>query len=268
MATTRISWADAVLNAATGCTEVSAGCDHCYARVMAERLKAMGQAKYANGFEYAEHRGELYKLLDWKKPKRIFVNSMSDFFHEEATWEFVRGALKWFCTIDRHTYLILTKRPGKMRSWVQKFCDEAGLDDLPPHIWLGVSTEDQAAADLRIPVLLQTRCQTRFISAEPLLGPINVSWWLGEPPCERPCDGRLAGGACYCTMPRLSWVITGGESGHHARPMDLDWARSLRDQCLAADVAFFHKQGSGPWPGMHREIDGRLWHQFPTRSPR
>lgn len=258
MATTSIEWADAVLNAATGCSEVSAGCDHCYARVLAERLRAMGQAKYANGFKYTEHPEVLKLLWDLKKPRRIFVNSMSDFFHEEATWNFVSGCLDVFRHADRHIYLILTKRPGKMRSWVARYCDACGLDDLPAHIWLGVSTEDQATADLRIPYLVETRCRTRFISAEPLLGAIDISLWL------MPMIVRYG-----ALPPALDWVITGGESGHHARPMDPDWARSVRDQCLAAGVAYFHKQNGGAHHSAGgRLLDGREWSQYPTPSPR
>lgn len=257
MATTSIEWADAVLNAATGCTEVSAGCDHCYARVQAGRLRAMGQAKYANGFAYTEHLHVLGQVASWRTPRRVFVNSMSDFFHEEATWLFVAAALDTFCAGPQHVFQILTKRPGKMRSWTAKYCDQRGLDDLPPHLWLGVSAEDQPAADLRIPSLVETRCQTRFLSCEPLLGPIELGPWL-EPVV-------LGSGVL---PPAVDWVITGGESGPHARPMDPDWARSIRDQCLDAGVAFFFKQHGGVHHSAGgRLLDGREWNEFPSPPP-
>lgn len=256
MSKTAIEWATAVLNAATGCDEVSDGCDRCYARVMAERLRAMGQAKYRNGFEYTEHPEVFDQLGRWKKPERVFVNSMSDFFHERATWEFVQQAFDAFRVYDRHTYLILTKRPGRMRSWVERYCLWAGLDVLPGHIWLGVSAENQQWADIRIPYLLGTKCQVRFVSAEPLLGPLDLESYL-RPIVSLPPGYR----------PALDWVIAGGESGAGARPMAAEWATGLRDQCREAGVSYFFKQ----WGGAHhaaggRLLDGRTWDEIPAQG--
>lgn len=247
MARTTIEWATAVLNAATGCTRVSAGCDHCYAEPLARRLQAMGQPKYARGFAYTEHPDELRKVATWRS-ERIFVNSMSDFFHERASDAFLTLALDTFCAAGRHTYLILTKRPGKMRSVVARYCHERGLAALPPHLWLGVSVEDQAAAALRIPPLQATPCRLRFLSCEPLLGPLDLRPYLVD------AAGR----------PAIDWVIAGGESGPEARTMDLAWARDLRDQCQRAGVPFFYKQAGGRTHAAGgRLLDGRTWDEIP-----
>lgn len=263
MSKTKIEWATAVLNAATGCTKVSAGCDNCYAELLARRLQAMGQPKYANGFAYTEHPEELRKVEEWKKPERIFVNSMSDFFHERATYEFVHRALDTFRRVNRHTYLILTKRPGKMRSFIWRYCRDHGLAALPPHIWLGVSVENQEAAALRIPPLGETPCQVRFLSCEPLLGPLDL-WSVLRRRHEYDFPISAFGAARLLDWPGINWVIAGGESGRDARPMDPAWVRELRDQCQAAGVPFFFKQ----WGGVHhaaggRELDGRTWDEVP-----
>lgn len=271
MATTKIEWADAVWNPSTGCTEVSAGCDHCYAHVMADRLKAMGQPKYANGFTYTEHWDALRLPMTWKKGKRIFVNSMSDLFHERATYPFVKAALDVMCHTTQHTYLVLTKRPGKMRTWVQHFCKERDIPRLPGHIWLGTSVENQAAADLRIPPLLDTLAAVRWVSCEPLLdrlhlwgiktawGVINSLTGIGlnivDPPGAREFDLDA----------RINWVVAGGESGQDARPCHIEWARDLRDQCQATGTAFFWKQwGGATHSAGGRLLDGRTWDEYPT----
>lgn len=263
MSTTRIEWATAVLNAATGCTRVSAGCDHCYAETLTRRLRAMGQPKYSNGFAYTEHPAVLHKVEEWQTPERIFVNSMSDFFHEQATYEFVRLALDMFCRVNRHTYLILTKRPGKMRSFIARYCRERGLAALPPHLWLGVSVEHQEAAALRIPPLGLTPCQVRFLSCEPLLGPLDLRSVLRRR-YEYDYPTGAAGAARLLDWPGINWVIAGGESGRDARPMDLSWARDLRAQCQAAQVPFFFKQVGGPHHAAGgRLLDGRTWDEVP-----
>jgi protein gp37 len=258
---TGITWTDSTLNAATGCTEVSAGCDHCYARVLAERLQAMGQVRYANGFTYTEHPDVIDQLRRWREPRRVFVNSMSDVFHEDATKPFVFRLFETMVEVDRHTYQVLTKRPGKMASWTREFCKVHGLDVLPWHIWCGASTENQAAADLRIPQLLRVPAQVRFLSCEPLIGPVDLTEWLI--PC--PPNFGVTGSRSPLYPIRIHWVITGGESGPGYRPMDAAWARSLRDQCAAAGVPMFHKQDSGLKPGQRPELDGRLHHEFPER---
>ena len=290
-----IHWTDSSWNAATGCTKVSAGCDHCYANDLALRLQRMGQWRYRNGFDYTEHPEVIGLPRKWREPRRIFVNSMSDMFHEHATRPFVWAMLDMMREVDRHTYQILTKRPGKMASWVRLFCQERGLAALPWHIWVGTSVEDQAAADLRIPQLLKVPATVRFLSCEPLLGEMNVVPYLGTLECCDNCGQpkvmahiRQPGDEVYLGWPHcgnsdcpcyreqrasasyrsgVDWVIGGGESGRDYRPMDPAWARSLRDQCAAAEVPFFFKQSSGLKPGQGRELDGRLYEAFPEREP-
>jgi len=242
--TTAIEWAEVVWNAATGCDRVSPGGDHCYMFPIAEWQRRMGTANYRNGARYTEHPDLLEHPLGVKKPSRFFVNSMSDMFHERATQPFVFTMLRTMLTADWHTFIVLTKRPGRMRNWVGQFCDEEGLERLPAHIWLGHSVENQAWADVRIPQLIQTRCTVRLLSCEPLLGLVDLAPWLAG----------------------LDWVICGGESGREHRPMDLDWARRLRDQCVRSGTAFFYKQSGGRHPGTGRELDGRCWEEYPTTN--
>jgi protein gp37 len=233
MADTSIEWTDKSWNAVTGCTKISPGCKFCYAERMAVRLKAMGQERYANSFDLTMHEGALHLPLQWKKPQLIFVNSMSDMFHDDVPVEFIRKQFAVMHQANWHKYQILTKRSKRLYE----------LDPLlpwGPHIWMGVSVENSDYS-FRIDHLRQTRAAIKFLSLEPLLGPLP--------------DLRLDG---------IHWVIVGGESGPGARPMSADWVRSIRDQCLGAGVAFFFKQ----WGGVNkkkagRELDGRLWHEFP-----
>jgi len=261
---TGIEWTDATWNPTTGCDRVSPGCDHCYAMTLAKRLKAMGSSRYQRdgnpvtsgpGFGVTEHPAALDQPLRWKRPRRIFVNSMSDLFHDEISDEYIARVFAVMALAPQHTFQVLTKRHGRMRSLLRSvtfhdaMVDAAsarGAKDLIvwplPNVWLGVSVENQQWADIRIPALLDTPAAVRFLSCEPLLGPVDLRT------------------SC------LDWVIVGGESGRGARPMDLDWVRSLRDQCTSTvGVSFFYKQqGSGD--GGHksrRELDGRAWDEFP-----
>jgi protein gp37 len=237
-----IEWTDGTWNPATGCTHVSAGCDHCYAERLAVRLQRMGQPKYANGFAYAEHAEALTIPRQWTRPRRIFVNSMSDLFHEDATKTFVYRVLETMVEIPRHTYQVLTKRPGKAAAWVNGFCRERGLERLPGHVWLGASVED-ARVRFRIDQLRRAQATIRFLSCEPLLGPLP--------------DLDLAG---------IHWVIAGGESGPGHRPIGRDWVREIRDQCLLRDIPFFFKQWGGITPkASGRMLDGRTWDEFPEQ---
>jgi len=221
--TTRIEWADDVWNPVTGCDRISPGCDNCYALTMARRLKGMGQAKYQNdgdprtsgpGFGVTAHPDALRLPYRWRTPRRVFVNSMSDLFHAKVPLDFIRRVFEVIAGTPQHTYLVLTKRSARLR----KIADRL---DWPPNLWMGVSAEDQERAYQRIPALLATPAAVRWVSAEPLLGPLDLSPYL-------------AGG--------LSWVVVGGESGPGARPMHPEWARALRDQCTAAKVPLFFKQ--------------------------
>lgn len=280
MATTSIEWTDAVWNPTTGCDKVSAGCDNCYALTMAKRLKAMGHAKYQTdgptgtsgpGFGLTVHDDVLDLPLRWRKPRRVFVNSMSDLFHEKVPDEFIAEVFARMWWSPQHTFQILTKRHGRMRSLVpsieadlrQREGDLA-LVDCPtpltwplPNAWLGVSVENQQWADIRIPALLDIPAAVRWISAEPLLGPVDLTDLDSAPgqaaDAISSCECDLDFGACICP-PRLDWVVCGGESGKCARPMDPAWARSLRNQCQAASVPFFFKQW-GEWaPNGYRGI--------------
>lgn len=282
---TGIEWTDATWNPTTGCDRVSPGCDHCYAMTLAPRLKAMGSPRYQSdgnpktsgpGFGIAMHEDALDQPLRWTRPRRIFVNSMSDLFHSGVTDEFIARVFAVMALAPQHTFQVLTKRPARMRSLLNsdRFDDlfaealyaveDPGGDEPAepigsapgplPNVWLGTSVEDQNRADLRIPALLDTPAAVRFLSCEPLLGPVDIINGLG--------DGWLTG---------LDWIIAGGESGPGARPMRADWARSLRDQADVAGVAFHFKQwGSHDEHGtpMHKKqagrvLDGRTWDEFP-----
>lgn len=272
---TGIQWTERVWNPTTGCDKISPGCDTCYALTMAKRLKAMGQAKYQRdgdpatsgpGFGLTVHRDAVNLPLDWRKPRQIFVNSMSDLFHHEVPERFVGDVWNTMAIADWHQFQILTKRPVRARKilngwadagWYWRRTDMMWCGPLAgplPNVWLGTSTEDQRHAQARIPHLMQTPAATRFISAEPLLGPLDLTPWLGGLICG--CgigpDGIPRGSGCApeCMEPRglaLDWVIVGGESGRDARPMDLDWVRDIRDQCAASGTALFVKQLGTVW---------------------
>ena len=235
--TTGIQWTNRTHNFWYGCKKVSAGCKFCYAERDMERYgKDFHTITRAKGFDAP---------LSWKEPALVFVNSWSDFFIEDSdewrndAWDIIRKT-------QHLTYQILTKRPGNIK------------DRLPPdwgwgweNVWLGVSAENQAMADKRIPLLLSVPAKTRFVSAEPLLGPIDFS-----------------NGLAMALRFRLHWIISGGESGYNPRPSDIDWFRSIRDQCVSAGVPFFFKQAggskkiNGAWGG--DMLDGRVWHEFPN----
>lgn len=265
-----------VWNPTTGCDRISPGCDHCYALTMAKRLKGMGQAKYQRdgdprtsgpGFGLAAHPDTLDLPLHWRKPRRVFVNSMSDLFHADVPATFIGSVFDMMALTPRHTYQILTKRPARMRALLTRWQGQAEgrphagasfrrydmLWSEPrvwplPNVWLGVSAEDQHWADVRIPALLDTPAAVRFVSAEPLLGPIELPGELRE--------GR---------MPQApDWLIIGGESGPGARPMELEWARDLLAQCRCLGTAPFVKQlGSVLGRKLGAGSKGNHWDAFP-----
>lgn len=229
-----IEWTEATWNPVTGCTKVSPGCKHCYAERMARRLQAMGQPKYANGFQLALHRDKLEEPLSWKKPQMVFVNSMSDLFHEGVELSFIYRAFGVMRRASWHVFQVLTKRSERLLTL------DPGIA-WPGNVWMGVSVENEDYAH-RIDHLRQTHARVKFLSLEPLLGPLP--------------NLELRG---------IDWVIVGGESGPGARPMAKNWVTDIRDQCLAANVPFFFKQ----WGGFHRkeagrELDGRTWDQLPV----
>lgn len=251
---TGIEWTDATWNPVTGCDNVSPGCDRCYAETFAERWRGTRGHYFETGFDVQLRPDKLDLPLRWTKPRRIFVNSMSDLFHDSVPDEYIGTVFRVMEQASQHTFQILTKRHGRMRSLLNRWSTEGLVYDMgyrcqgvptspcrvtypmwtpAPNVWLGVSAEDQKRADLRIPALLDTPAAVRFVSAEPLLGPIDLH---GDP----------IGKDSVFWIGHLDWVIVGGESGPGARPMHPDWARSMRDQCIAAGVPFLFKQW-GEW---------------------
>lgn len=265
---TGIEWTDATWNPLAGCTPVSEGCRNCYAATMAYRLAAMGQEKYKGTVKIASDGRKVFnghinlapevleQPLRWKKPRRIFVNSMSDPFHAAVPDSYIERVFQAMTQAHWHTFQVLTKRPERMRQLMTAWGQP------PANIWLGTSVENQAAADERIPHLLATPAVVRFLSCEPLLGPVELTPWLWEE--------AGPGWAGRNPSPDLSWVIVGGESGPKARPMHPDWARGLRDQAQAAGVAFHFKQHGewASWPDAVPFNEKTQCYQFPgTDTP-
>lgn len=269
--TSKIEWTDATWNVVTGCEKVSPGCDNCYAETFAERWRGTPGHHFETGFDVTLRPERMTLPLSWKKPRKVFVNSMSDLFHKDIPDSYIAQVFATMARTPRHTYQILTKRHGRMRSLVGSLIDggqnllEAAPDEETaqalydtvwplPNVWLGVSVEDQKRADLRIPALVDTAAAVRFLSCEPLLGPVDIKGFLRADVYRCRCgawerDGHIHSmcpecGATWTQKPgnRIDWVIVGGESGHGARPMSPDWARALRDQCSAAHVPFLFKQ--------------------------
>jgi len=228
-----IEWTQATWNPVTGCTKISRGCANCYAERLAMRLKAMGNARYRNGFAVTVHPDLLDLPLRWSKPRMIFVNSMSDIFHDEIPDDFIYAVFATMNKAKMHTFQVLTKRPERVARMAV---------NLPwlENIWLGATIESNEVVD-RIEILQNIPATVRFLSIEPLLGPIN----------NLPLEG-------------IHWVIVGGESGPHAREMKGEWVRNIRAQCLSRRVPFFFKQ----WGGVNKKangrlLDGRTWDQVP-----
>lgn len=284
---TGIEWTEATWNPVSGCSKVSQGCKHCYAEREWPRLAApRARPNIYTGRAFTDVKCHPEKLdipLRWQKPRRIFVNSMSDLFHEDVPDEFINQVFEVMNQAHRHVFQVLTKRPERMLEYMstRKWPNAVTIYGAAPlNVWLGVSIEDQATADERIPLLLQTPAAVWWISAEPLIGPLMIDTFLGLLPEDD--DGAPYPG-------RIDWLVVGGESGPQARPMHPDWARSLRDQCLECGVPFFFKQW-GEWApdapiskyadstiklddGTYlrfvgkkragRELDGRTWEEYP-----
>ena len=238
---TSIEWTNATWNPVTGCTKVSAGCDRCYAERIAERFRGVQGHPYENGFDLTLRPERLSQPLGWRRPRMIFVNSMSDLFHKGVPREFVDNIFEVMDRADWHMFQVLTKRSSRMRDYVNSRYIHR---QAPAHIWLGVSVEDETKLS-RIRHLKNTEAQVRFLSLEPLIGPI----------------GNLDLGG-------IQWAIVGGESGPGARPMHPDWVRHIRDRCLACGVPFFFKQWGGLTPSAGgRLLEGREWNQWPRTLP-
>ena len=232
-----IAWTTHTWNPVTGCTQVSPGCDHCYALAIAERFR--GGKAWPNGFDVTLRPHRLDEPLRWRDPAYVFVNSMSDLFHKNIPDDYLRQVWDVMLRADQHTYQVLTKRAHRMVHKIQTLSLP-----VPAHIWLGVSAEDQRMADSRIMCLLGVPASVHWVSVEPLLGPVDLRHYL---------EG-------------LDWVVAGGESGPGRRPMDYAWARSLRDQCRDFGVPFFYKQGNALRPGQDDELDGRIHQELPGRQ--
>lgn len=334
MGKSKIEWTDAVWNPVTGCTPISEGCKNCYAERMAKRLRGRAGYPADESFRVTLHPDRLDQPLHWRKPRRIFVCSMGDLFHEDVDFKFIAAVFGIMAVCPQHTFIILTKRPQIMKNffdWTVNFdgkyafyhpsnqlracCDAAHhyagyfyntalfpSTDTPwplPNVYLGVTAENQEQADKRIPILLQVPAAVRFVSVEPMLGPVNIEPFIegtclfcygqGEvgprTPCKS-CNGTGEGG-------KLGWIVCGGESGPGARPIHPDWARKVRADCVAARLPFFFKQWGEYIPicqanetqsrgrivcdGKHgnwhkvgkkaagRELDGQVWNQMPGR---
>ena len=234
---TSIEWTGSTWNPVTGCHKISPGCKNCYAARLAPRLKAMGNPRYINGFDVTLHHDLIELPKTWRKPRRVFVNSMSDLFHDEVPIVFIQSVFDTIVSTNRHTFQVLTKRP-------ERALRIAGQLPWPTNLWLGVSVENDDYS-YRIDLLRQIPAQTKFLSLEPLLGPMPS-----------------------LNLTNIDWVITGGESGPKSRTVKPEWVTSIRDQCVEQQTPFFFKQ----WGGSNkkrsgRELDGTTWDQFPPDPP-
>lgn len=229
----KIEWTECTWNPVTGCTKISSGCQNCYAERMSKRLKAMGQANYRNGFDITLHPHALKIPLRWQQPRTIFVNSMSDLFHQKVSTKFIQKIFEVMRQTPQHQYQILTKRSDRLAKLNGKL-------DWPQNVYMGVTVEE-AKYSFRIDHLRQTSAVVKFLSLEPLLGPMP-----------------------QLNLDDIDWIIVGGESGPGARPIAYEWPANIRDQCIEADIPFFFKQ----WGGVNKKkagrlLDGRLWEQLP-----
>lgn len=235
-ANSRIEWTGTTWNPVTGCSKVSAGCKNCYAERMARRLQAMGQERYRSGFSLTLQPDLLEEPLRWRSPRVVFVNSMSDLFHERIPLNYIQAVFDVMTQANWHVFQVLTKRADRLAMLSPELA-------WPANVWMGVSVENQKCAG-RVDNLLRTPAAVRFLSLEPLLGPLP----------SLPLQG-------------IDWVIVGGESGPRSRPLDPGWVRGIRDQCLRRGVPFFFKQ----WGGFNKKrngrlLDGRTWEEFPLAS--
>ena len=274
---TTISWTDATWSPVSGCTKVSPGCDHCYIertppfRMVGRRFDQPG----IGGTTGVQRHGDrLFQPFHWRKPRRVFVCSLADLFHKDVPDLFIAKVWATMARTQQHTYQVLTKRPARMRALlsshdfellVEAVCSHHDFEWPLPNVWVGVSAEDQKRADERIPVLMETPAAVRWVSVEPMLGPVDLEEWLWVE------DESACGDPDHCSPMRpawlLDWVVSGGESGPGARPAPIGWHRELRDQCEAAGVAYHYKQ-AGEWtstatttdPWLNREPD--VWVNF------
>ena len=235
MTTSKIEWTDSTWNPLTGCTKISPGCKNCYAERMAKRLRLMGQKNYVNGFELTLHEDTLNKPLAWNRPKLIFVNSMSDIFHENVPISYTKKIFRVMREANWHTFQVLTKRS-------EILCKYNDVLEWPDNVWMGVSVENEDYK-FRISHLVKSDARIKFLSLEPLIGPVG-----------------------HLDLTGIDWVIVGGESGPGARPMKEEWVMEIKDQCHRAGVPFFFKQ----WGGFNKKrngrmLQGRTWDELPLQ---
>jgi len=235
MSESAIEWTDSTWNPVTGCTKISPGCENCYAERMSKRLKAMGQLNYTNGFELTIHEHMIERPLEWKKPRLIFVNSMSDLFHKDVPDEFIERVFEVMRRAYWHQFQVLTKRSGRMAELSPKIA-------WPENVWMGVSVENSSYR-FRIDHLRTIGAKIKFLSLEPLLGPIQD-----------------------INLENIDWVIVGGESGPKARPINREWVIDIKEQCKISKVPFFFKQ----WGGVNKKkagrlLDGKTWDELPRK---
>ncbi len=238
MAQSSIEWTEMTWNPTTGCTKISAGCKHCYAEVMARRLQAMGIDKYKDGFKLRLHTDALNTPYTWKSHKVVFVNSMSDLFHKDVPLDFIKRVFETMNNCPQHTFQVLTKRSDILLKYHKEL-------NWTHNIWMGVSVEDSRVKH-RIDDLRKTNAKVKFLSCEPLIGPLPK-----------------------LNLKKIDWVIVGGESGRKPRPMDADWVLDIQDQCAKKKVAFFFKQ----WGGVQKKkagrvLEGRTWDEMPVHLVR
>jgi protein gp37 len=289
MASTSIEWATKTWNPVTGCTPISDGCQNCYAKRMAKRLAGRCGYPKDDPFRVTLHPERLKEPMHWRKPEKIFVCSMADLFHNDVPFDFIQKVFDVMVMAKQHTFLLLTKRPQKMNVFMKRLMAQRNdfvesLKDInirrparkwaeqpPRNVWLGVTAENQDQADERVPILLQIPAAKRFVSVEPMLGPVDLTNIKPDKYLNmNVLEGYGVSKKSHCqSIPnaycnKIDWVICGGETGPNARPMHPDWARLLRDQCVAAGVPFFFKQMmiDGRMTKMP-QLDGRVWNELP-----
>lgn len=274
---TKIEWCDETINPFVGCSKCSPGCDNCFAEKMARRQIAMGNKAYEGTVDENGHwtgkinwqDGQLDKIAKWKKPRRIFIGSMTDCFHENIPQSSLFDVINIIAEYPQHIFIMLTKRPHRMKEQIDIYCNHYRhyKSDPLPNLWLGVTVCNQQEADEKIPILLQTPAAKRFVSIEPMLGAMDLTR-LNIPKGTRHigngdvlngvkgCLGVDRSGYEFWRTPTLDWVICGGETGDNARPMNPEWVRSLRDQCVNAGVPFFFKSWGEYTPNGYGKIAG------------
>ena len=263
---TKIEWANEVWNPVTGCSPVSEGCRNCYARRMAQRLKGRFGYPADDPFKVTVHKDKIEQPRFWKKPRRVFVCSMGDLFHKDVSQGLIFAIFAVMMQNPKHTFMVLSKRPGRMGAMMalMKLSTKLPWKFPPDNVWLGVSVESQEEADRRIPVLLQIPAARRFVSLEPMLAPVEL-----DRKYVKRWNSQIQANEMSWMLQDLNWVIAGCESGPKRRQMDLNWVRSIRDQCQAVEIPFFLKQMEVDGKVVKMpELDGKVWDEVPGEGKR